>query len=41
MSMAGVQSVSKEIRDSFKAGEEVAFGAHVDENLGDEIKLQF
>ena len=39
MSMAGVQSVSKEIRDSFKAGEEVVFGAHVDENLGDEIKI--
>ena len=39
MSMAGVQSVSKEIRDSFKAGEEVVFGAHVDENMGDEIKI--
>jgi cell division protein FtsZ len=39
MSMAGVQSVSKEIRDSFKSGEEVVFGAHVDENMGEEVKI--
>ena len=39
LSMSGLQSVSKEIRDSFKAGEDVVFGAHVDENLGDEVKI--
>ncbi len=39
MSMAGLQSISKEIRDSFKAGENVVFGAHVDENLGEEVKI--
>ena len=39
LSMGGLQSVSKEIRDSFKAGEEVVFGAHVDENLGDQVKI--
>jgi cell division protein FtsZ len=39
LSMSGLQAVSKEIRDSFKAGEEVVFGAHVDENLGDEVKI--
>jgi cell division protein FtsZ len=39
MSMSGVQSVSKEIRDSFKAGEDVVFGAHVDENMGEEVKI--
>tara|TARA_B100002019_G_scaffold70155_1_gene60373 strand:- start:3444 stop:4724 length:1281 start_codon:yes stop_codon:yes gene_type:complete len=39
MSMSGLQSVSKEIRESFKAGEEVVFGAHVDENLGEEVKI--
>ncbi|MEL0099132.1 MAG: hypothetical protein VW907_06225, partial [Opitutae bacterium] len=39
LSMGGLQAVSKEIRDSFKAGEEVVFGAHVDENLGDEVKI--
>ena len=39
MSMSGVQSVSKEIRDSFKAGEDVVFGAHVDENMGDHVQI--
>jgi len=39
LSMSGLQTVSKEIRDSFKAGEEVVFGAHVDENLGDKVKI--
>ena len=39
MSMSGLQTVSKEIRESFKAGEEVVFGAHVDENLGEEVKI--
>lgn len=39
LSMNGLQSVSKEIRDSFKAGEEVVFGAHVDENFGKEVKI--
>jgi len=39
LSMSGLQAVSKEIRDSFKAGEDVVFGAHVDENLGDEVKI--
>ena len=39
LSMSGLQAVSKEIRDSFKAGEDVVFGAHVDENLGEEVKI--
>ena len=39
LSMSGLQSVSKEIRDAFKAGEEVVFGAHVDENMGEEVKI--
>jgi len=39
MSMSGLQSVSKEIRDSFKAGENIVFGAHVDENLGDCVNI--
>ena len=39
LSMSGLQTVSKEIRESFKAGEEVVFGAHVDENLGEEVKI--
>ena len=39
LSMSGLQSVSKEIRDAFKAGAEVVFGAHVDENMGDQVKI--
>ena len=39
MGMSGLQSVSKEIRDFFKAGENIVFGAHVDENLGDTVKI--
>jgi len=39
LSMSGLQTISKEIRDSFKAGEDVVFGAHVDENLGEEVKI--
>jgi cell division protein FtsZ len=39
LSMSGLQSVSKEIRDAFKAGEEVVFGAHVDENMGNQVKI--
>ena len=32
MGMAALQQVSTEIREEFKAGEHVVFGAHVDEN---------
>jgi len=39
LTMAGLQSVSKEIRDAFKAGEDVVFGAHVDENMGDQVNI--
>ena len=39
MGMSGLQQASLEIREEFKAGEHVVFGAHVDENLGDRIQV--
>jgi cell division protein FtsZ len=39
MGMAALQQASVEIRDEFKAGEHVVFGAHVDENMGDRIQI--
>lgn len=39
LTMGGLQSASKEIRDALKASEEVVFGAHVDENLGEEVMI--
>ena len=39
MSMASLQQVSLEIRDEFKAGEHIVFGAHVDENMGDRVQI--
>ncbi|NDH90140.1 MAG: hypothetical protein EBZ22_04525, partial [Flavobacteriia bacterium] len=37
--MNDFQQASLEIRDEFKAGEHVVFGAHVDENLGDRVQI--
>ena len=39
MGMAALQQVSSEIRDEFKAGEHIVFGAHVDENMGDRVQI--
>ena len=39
MGMSALQQASLEIRDEFKAGEHVVFGAHVDENLGDRVQI--
>jgi cell division protein FtsZ len=39
MGMSALQQASLEIRDEFKAGEHVVFGAHVDENLGDRVQV--
>ena len=39
MGMAALQQASMEIRDEFKAGEHVVFGAHVDENMGDRVQV--
>ena len=39
MGMAALQQASMEIRDEFKAGEHVVFGAHVDENMGDRVQI--
>jgi cell division protein FtsZ len=39
MGMAALQQVSTEIRDEFKAGEHIVFGAHVDENMGDRVQI--
>tara|TARA_B100001250_G_scaffold385190_1_gene380716 strand:- start:40 stop:687 length:648 start_codon:yes stop_codon:yes gene_type:complete len=39
MGMAALQQASMEIREEFKAGEHVVFGAHVDENMGDRIQI--
>lgn len=39
MGMGALQQASVEIRDEFKAGEHVVFGAHVDENMGDRIQI--
>lgn len=39
MGMNALQQASLEIREQFKAGENVVFGAHVDENMGDRIQM--
>ena len=39
MGMAALQQASTEIREEFKAGEHVVFGAHVDENMGDRVQI--
>lgn len=39
MRMSELQSASKEIRDAFKAGSDVVFGAHVDENMADQVTV--
>lgn len=39
MAMSALQQASLEIREEFKAGEHVVFGAHVDENLGDRLQI--
>ncbi len=39
MGMAELQQVSTEIREEFKAGEHIVFGAHVDENMGDRVQI--
>lgn len=39
MGMSALQQASLEIREQFKAGEHVVFGAHVDENMGDSIQI--
>jgi len=39
MGMNSLQQVSLEIREQFKAGEHVVFGAHVDENMGDHVQI--
>ena len=37
--LTSLQQVSLEIREQFKAGEHVVFGAHVDENMGDHVQI--
>ena len=39
MGMSALQHASLEIREQFKAGEHVVFGAHVDENMGDHVQI--
>ena len=39
MGMAALQQVSTEIREEFKAGEHIVFGAHVDENMGERVQI--
>ncbi|MBP51511.1 MAG: hypothetical protein CMI27_00010 [Opitutae bacterium] len=39
MAMSALQQASLEIREEFKAGEHVVFGAHVDENLGERLQI--
>lgn len=39
LGMSALQAASQEIREAFKAGEQVVFGAHVDENMGDEVRI--
>ena len=39
MGMNSLQQVSLEIREQFKAGEHVVFGAHVDENMGAQVQI--
>jgi cell division protein FtsZ len=39
MGMSALQTISEEIRKEFKAGEHVVFGAHIDENLRDQVEI--
>ncbi len=39
LGMSALHATSEEIRNAFKAGDRVVFGAHVDENLGDEVRI--
>ena len=39
MGMSALNNISEEIRKEFKAGEHVVFGAHIDENMGDQIDI--
>ena len=39
MGMSALQQAALEIREEFKAGDHVVFGAHVDENLGDRVQV--
>jgi cell division protein FtsZ len=39
LGMSALNSASQEIREAFKAGEQVVFGAHVDENMGDDVQI--
>jgi cell division protein FtsZ len=39
MGMAALQQISSEIREEFKAGEHIVFGAHVDENMGKRVQI--
>ena len=39
MGMSMLQQAALEIREEFKAGDHVVFGAHVDENMGDRVQI--
>ena len=39
MGMSALNSIAEEIRKEFKAGENVVFGAHIDENMGDGVDI--
>ena len=39
MGMNALQQASQEIREQFKAGENVVFGAHVDEKMGERSQM--
>ncbi len=39
MGMVALQQVAADVREEFKAGENVVFGAHVDENMGDCVEI--
>ena len=39
MGISALQQAALEIREEFKAGDHVVFGAHVDENLGDRVQV--
>ena len=39
LTMAALQETATDIRKEFNAGENVVFGAHVDENMGDRVEI--
>lgn len=39
LTMSALQQTATDIREEFKAGENVVFGAHVDENMGDRVEI--